>query len=251
MRDSPSQAGDSGSDYYMKFLSSPEYRESRLRKAAVLATIMGDEIRDAAVVGDVGSGTGLLKGELERICGRSILGFEVDPGIPIERRRTCVADGARLPVSDASFDFLILNHVYEHVNEPRKLFAEVLRVLKPGGQAYVTAGSRWAIVEPHYRLPFLSWLPTGLADRYVRGTGRGRDYSGIRFLGYGPLRRTMDVPGLQAADITERAIRSALEWGAGRSWRPLWGLFSRLPAGARKRTLRWGPQWFFLLTRRD
>ena len=33
------------------------------------------------------------------------------------------------------------------------------------------------MVEPHYRLPFLSWLPHGpLADRYVRASGRADHY---------------------------------------------------------------------------
>ena len=238
-------------DFYEAFLSSPEYRASRVRKAAVLATVIGDEIRGARVIGDLGSGTGLLKRELERVSGRPIVGFEVDPAVVIERERTCVADGTRLPVADASFDLLIVNHVYEHVPEPRSLFEEVSRVLKPGGLAYVTAGNRWAVFEPHYRLPFLSWLPTGLADRYVRWARRGRSYRGIRFLGYRPLRRTLNVAGLHVTDITERAIRSVLGRAGGSRWRPFWRILSLVPRTARTRMLHWAPQWFFLLTRRD
>src|SRR5690606_6714789 len=42
--------------------------------------------------------------------------------------------------------------------------------------AYLGLGNRLGIVEPHYRLPFLSWLPRRLADRYVRAAGRGDFY---------------------------------------------------------------------------
>ncbi|WP_423929626.1 methyltransferase domain-containing protein [Candidatus Palauibacter sp.] len=238
-------------DYYAAFLSSPEYRRSRVRKAAVVAAIIDDEIRSAEVIGDLGSGTGLLKRELETIGGKRIFGFEVDRAVLIERERTCVADGGRLPVSDATFDLLIVNHVYEHVAEPRRLFEEVSRVLKPGGRAYVTAGSRWAILEPHYRLPLLSWLPESLADRYVRLTRRGDSYSGIRFLGYRRLRCKMNVAGLHTSDITERALRSVLGGGGGSKWRPVWRLLSLLPEPVRRGGLRWAPQWFFLLRRRD
>ncbi|MDE2721378.1 class I SAM-dependent methyltransferase [Candidatus Palauibacter polyketidifaciens] len=238
-------------DYYEDFLASREYRESRLRKAAVLDRIVGDRIRAGGTIGDVGSGTGLLKRELEKLSGQPIIGFEVDPRVVIERGRTCVADGTRLPTSDACFDFLIVNHLYEHVADPRRLFAEVSRVLKPGGSAYVSAGSRWAVLEPHYRLPFLSWLPRGMADRYVRWTGRARDYRGIRFLGYRSLQRAMAVPDLLSADMTEHAIRSVLSGGGGGTWRSVWRILSVLPAGLRRRILRCGPQWFFLLTRRD
>ncbi|MDE2880139.1 methyltransferase domain-containing protein [Candidatus Palauibacter soopunensis] len=251
MNHSSSRADSAGRDYYEEFLASREYRESRLRKAAVLDTIVGDRIRAAGVVGDLGSGTGLLKRELEKLSGRSIIGFELDPHVVIERGRTCVADGTRLPTSDACFDFLIVNHLYEHVADPRRLFAEVSRVLKPGGSAYVSAGSRWAFLEPHYRLPFLSWLPRGLADRYVRWTGRAKSYRGIRFLGYRSLQRAMDVPELRRADMTEHAIRSVLNGGGGGKWRAAWRLLSVLPARLRRGILRCGPQWFFLLTRRD
>lgn len=247
----PSGAGSAERDYYEAFLASREYRESRLRKAAVLDAVVGREIRAAAVVGDLGSGTGLLKRELEKLSGQPVLGFEVDPRVVIERGRTCVADGTRLPVANACFDFLIVNHIYEHVKEPRELFAEVARVLKPGACAYVTAGSRWAFLEPHYRLPLLSWLPRGMADRYVRWTGRARSYRGIRFLGYRSLQRAMGVPGLRISDITERAIRSVLSGGGGGRWQAVWRVLTILPGGLRRGILRCGPQWFFLLTRRD
>lgn len=247
---SSARADSAGRDYYEEFLASREYRESRLRKAAVLDTIVGDRIRAADVVGDLGSGTGLMKRELERLSGQSIIGFELDPRVVIERGRTCVADGTRLPISDACFDFLIVNHLYEHVADPRTLFAEVSRVLKPGGSAYVSAGSRWAFLEPHYRLPFLSWLPRGLADRYVRWTGRAKSYRGIRFLGYRSLLRAMNVPELRSADMTEHAIRSVLSSGGGEKWRSVWRILSLLPGGLRRGILRCAPQWFFLLTRR-
>jgi len=32
------------------------------------------------------------------------------------------------------------------------------------------------VMEPHYRLPFLSWLPQRAADRYVRAFGKADDY---------------------------------------------------------------------------
>lgn len=238
-------------DYYEAFLSSAEYRESRVRKAALVAAVIGAELRSARVIGDLGSGTGLMKRELERVSGKRILGFEVDRDVPVVRERTCVADGGRLPVPNASFDLLIVNHVYEHVAEPRRLFDEVARVLRPGGCAYVTAGSRWALIEPHYRLPFLSWLPAGLADRYVRWTGRGEGYRGIRFLGYRPLRRTLSAEGVRATDITERAIRATLDRDEAGKWRPVWRLLALLPATVRRRVLRWAPQWFFLITKHD
>lgn len=53
---------------------------------------------------------------------------------------------------------------------------EIFRILKPGGVCYFGAASRLIIMEPHYHLPFLSWLPKSLAHRYMRLFGRGDFY---------------------------------------------------------------------------
>ena len=236
-------------DYYDEFLSSPSYRASRAQKALVIESVIGRELRSAGLIGDVGSGNGLLKRELERLTGRKVFGFEVDPAMPIERSRTCIADGGRLPVPDGTFDLLLLNHVYEHVADPRALFREMARILTPGGHAYVTAGNKWAIVEPHYRLPFLSWLPGQIADLYLRWTRRGESYRDIRFLGYRTVVRCMSVPGLRVNDVTERAIRSGLRRSARSGYRLPWRILRRLPGILRGWVLRRSPQWFFLLER--
>ena len=86
------------------------------------------------------------------------------------------ADGCRLPLRSRSFDVLLLNHVVEHVCLPQLLLDEAWRVLRPGGVCYLATPNRYGLMEQHYRLPLLSWLPRWLADRYVRWTGRGRAY---------------------------------------------------------------------------
>ena len=71
---------------------------------------------------------------------------------------------------------VVCAHVYEHVPDARRLMAEIWRLLRPGGVCYFAAGNRLSIMEPHYRLPFLSWLPPSAADRYLRVTGKGNSY---------------------------------------------------------------------------
>ncbi len=68
------------------------------------------------------------------------------------------------------------NHVYEHTVDPDALMAEIRRVLAPQGVVYLGLGNRLGIMEPHYRLPFLSWLPRWPADRYMRVAGKGDHY---------------------------------------------------------------------------
>ncbi|NNL81678.1 MAG: class I SAM-dependent methyltransferase [Flavobacteriaceae bacterium] len=45
------------------------------------------------------------------------------------------ADICDLPFDDDSYDFIICNHVLEHIPDDRKAMSELLRILKPGGRA--------------------------------------------------------------------------------------------------------------------
>jgi len=46
-----------------------------------------------------------------------------------------IVDVMDIPFADGSFDFLICNHVLEHVEDDRRALAEIERVLAPGGWA--------------------------------------------------------------------------------------------------------------------
>ncbi len=85
-------------------------------------------------------------------------------------------DSLQLPLPDKSVDLLICNHVYEHVPDPQMMFSDILRVLKDDGVCYLGAASRWIIMEPHYHLPFLSWMPKSMANIYMRLFNRGQYY---------------------------------------------------------------------------
>ena len=52
--------------------------------------------------------------------------------------------GDRLPFGDASFDTVLSNQVGEHVPHPEAFFAELARVLRPGGTASSRSRSRTA-----------------------------------------------------------------------------------------------------------
>ncbi len=93
-------------------------------------------------------------------------------------------------------------------------------------------------------------MPTGAADVYVRLTGRGLRYRGIRFLTYRRLISVMAAPGFRVRDITRRAIDELMEVSWGSAWARLWRPIRALPGEVTDRALRLAsPQWFFLLER--
>ncbi|MGH7571130.1 MAG: class I SAM-dependent methyltransferase [Gemmatimonadota bacterium] len=237
---------------YVRHLASERYRASRARKAELIAAVCGRHLRTARTVVDLGAGTGLVRSALERIAERPIIGFEIDRAFIEDPARMAVADLLRLPVRDASIDFGIANHVYEHVADLERFFAEVKRTLAPGGRVYMTAGSRFAPIEPHYRIPTLSWWPEPVATRILRWSGRGERYDDIRFTTWRPLTETARAEGLELEDLTDRILVDHLARYESRLGRSVGGVVRKVPGGLRRRLLRTlSPQWFFLVRHGD
>ncbi len=166
----------------------------RRRKAAkiiaVLAHYLGgaEAAGDVGVLGgltvaDVGCSAGFIADELASAGAARTFGVDIDvPGLRRAaerfggRVRFVCGDGTALPFPDGSVDVLVFNHIYEHVVDPDAVVAELRRVLADDGVLYLGLGNRLGVLEPHYRLPFLSYLPPALADRYVRLFGRADHY---------------------------------------------------------------------------
>lgn len=109
------------------------------------------------------------------------------------------ASGEALPFADASWGLVVCAQVYEHVQHPQHLFDEIWRVLRPGGWCFFSGPNKYALIEEHYKLPFLSWLPYPWADSYVRAFQRGQHFE-PRPLTYWQLRQ-----GLKHFQITDWA----------------------------------------------
>jgi SAM-dependent methyltransferase len=161
----------------------------RRRKAAKLISViqhfLGREEQGLAglTVADIGCSAGFIADELAAAGAARTIGVDIDvPGLRAAQQRFAprvgfvCADGERLPFADGSVDVIVFNHIYEHVVDPDAVIAELHRILAPTGVLYLALGNVYGIVEPHYKLPFLSYLPYPLADRYVRATGRADHY---------------------------------------------------------------------------
>lgn len=121
--------------------------------------------------------------------------------------------GTDLPFDDASFDVVLSNHVIEHVGDEaaqRAHLREVRRVLRDDGMAYLAVPSRWMLVEPHFKLPFLSWLPMPLSHMYVRLARKGTHYD-CRPLTCGRLERMLTSSGFVWRQHAGDALRLTFE----------------------------------------
>lgn len=156
---------------------------SRDLKAIKIARLIGASVgQPPRRMLEIGTGSG---GIAHYFGTAGAMGWEVeaidveDVRLVTEGFRFTRVDDVALPFADASFDVVVSNHVIEHVGDARQQawhLAELARVLRPDGIGYLAVPSRWMLVEPHYRLPFLSWLPQRIADAYVRLAGKGSYY---------------------------------------------------------------------------
>jgi 2-polyprenyl-3-methyl-5-hydroxy-6-metoxy-1,4-benzoquinol methylase len=206
-------------------------RRNKARKtASVLEHFLGRDSLSGLRLLDIGCSGGIVASELHE-RGATVIGADIDvPGLAKAQARYgdrvgfLCADAEQLPVATGTVDVVVLNHIYEHVVDPEALAAEVARVLAPRGVAYLGLGNRLGVMEPHYRLPFLSWLPRALAHRYVRALGRAADYH-EHFLTRPSLRRLFRA--LDVWDYTLPVLADPQRFGAGDV---VPGLVSRLPA---------------------
>jgi ubiquinone/menaquinone biosynthesis C-methylase UbiE len=132
---------------------------------------------------DVGSGHGTLCLEMAR-RGAQVVGLEpcapwrelavrraAECGLS-ERITFCDGDAHCLPFPDIAFDAVVSLQVLEHVERPRRVIAEIARVLKPSGRFLLTCENYLASHEGHYRLPWFPLMPGFLAVPYLRSRGR-------------------------------------------------------------------------------
>jgi SAM-dependent methyltransferase len=118
---------------------------------------------------DLGAGAGIVqqmdfRGRAARICG-------LDPDVRVASNpflhEARLGTAAAIPWGDRSFDLVFADNVLEHLPEPARAFAEIARVLKPGGWFLAKTPNRW-----HY-MPLAARLTPHRFHRYFNRL-RGR-----------------------------------------------------------------------------
>lgn len=231
------------------FLHEPEGRRRRgLRILAALEAFGGIDVESARLL-DIGCSAGLVT-EAMATRGGEVIGIDVDAealrhaAARRGRPRYALARGEQLPFADGAFDAVVCNHVYEHADDPFALMREAHRVLRTGGACYVAAGHSLQLIEPHYRLPLLSWLPRPVASTWLRRLGRADGY-GERFVApwrlaalFAPFAEIAFVSPAMLREPERYAIDAVARWPA-----PLRAMLrASAPLAARL-----APTWIYVL----
>jgi SAM-dependent methyltransferase len=159
-----------------------------------------------------------------------------------------VAD-TRLPFADETFDVVISNHVLEHVGdttEQTRHLGELRRVLRDDGVGYLAVPNRWMLVEPHYRLMFLSWWPAAWRHAWLKLWGRGDHYDCLP-LSRRELEALLRSVHLHFAQVHREGLLATLAIEPPRSiW---WRLPARLPRWLHEALRGWYPTLIYRLWR--
>jgi SAM-dependent methyltransferase len=120
-----------------------------------------------ARVADLGCGSGVFT-ELLRRAGYQSIGLDISSKLVALGRRKypglelIEGDAENLPFETASLDGVLLSGLVHHFPDPRRLAAEVQRVLKPGG--------RFVAFDPNRMNPFM-WLYRDRSSPFYSSVG--------------------------------------------------------------------------------
>ena len=170
--------------------------DDELLRERVLACLSPD-----AIALDLGAGSGRVAAMNFKAAEHSVFGIDVDRAISANRQIDggCVGDASRLPFRDAAFDLVFADNVLEHLDKPELVFAEVARVLKPGGRFLVKTPNGWHYVTVLARLTphrFHRWL-NGCRGRHETDTFPTRYLANTRTT----LGALAAIAGLEVASV--------------------------------------------------
>ena len=177
---------DPGSSTYARFFA-PIFGRlyDRVAEDVVTELTARRRVRGGLVV-DLGCGPGDLVAELSpRLKETRITGIDLSPSMLLYagrhattdgRLRFIVGDAASLPFDDGAVDLVVSTLSLHHWTEPADAFAEIARVLRPGGVALI------------YDLGLLAYLPSEMA-RIAADAGLEPTDIEREGLGGGPITR--------------------------------------------------------------
>ena len=139
---------------------------------------LGHTLAPGARVLDFGCGAGNM---VEEYCaaGYDAFGCDLLVGSESARLRRIDAAAGRLPFAGNTFDFVFSDQVLEHVQDHETAFAEIARVMKPGGISLHIFPARLKPTEAHVLVPLAGvmqnrwwltlWAALGIRNSFQRG----------------------------------------------------------------------------------
>lgn len=118
------------------------------------------------------------------------------PDVPWRHRISAIRQADAWPYEDATFDFVVSNQVLEHVADHDRFFAELARVLKPGGFSAHLFPLKHYVYEGHLLLPWVHRIGDFELLRWY--------ISALSAVGLGKFPEHRRTTGVSRAEFSER-----------------------------------------------
>lgn len=163
--------------------------------------VLLSRLRPEHEVLDLGAGAGIVPQMRFRGAVRHVCGVDPDPRVMQNPHldEAAVGVGESLPFADGRFDLVYSDNVVEHLENPGAVFAEVARVLRPGGRFLLKTPNRM-----HYVALAATLTPHWFHQKYNARRGRAEADTfptTYRANTPGALARHARDAGLQVADV--------------------------------------------------
>lgn len=156
------------------------YRANESHHVLRIARRFGFSIQDKKLL-DFGCGTGGMTRNYLDEGARQVIGIDIDDPSIARAQKQFSAPGLEfivsgedhIPLDDASVDAVISFDAFEHVTQPARMIAEIHRVLKPGGEAFLDAWTWYHPFAPHlFATMPVPWAHVIFSERTIMRTCR-------------------------------------------------------------------------------
>lgn len=228
-------------------------KDQRYKKAAKVIAVcedFADRPLNELVALDLGASTSIMT-EFFAQHFKRVIALDVDDvGLKSGKNQTdadnidyVCSDGTDAGLIDGSVDVIICNQVYEHVEDQPGLAHEIERLLSPDGFCYFGAGNRFVLIEGHYFLPCLSWMPLWASHIYLKLMGRKVKYD-VYLLSLRNLRKLLK--NFEMIDYTEKLIDNPKKYAADDVIQPN-SFLARMPRWLFRMVYPILPAWVFVI----
>jgi ubiquinone/menaquinone biosynthesis C-methylase UbiE len=223
----------------MKNFAITSNRELKAKKIeAVLSNSLKKEIKGFRIL-DVGAGSGEI---IDYFAKRNYVHcVDLEDQRVFKKAEFRKVDSAKLPFKKQSFDIVISNHVIEHLTNQNLHLMEINRVLSNGGVCYLATPNRNFLVEPHYKIPLIHYMPSKLFYKILIFFKIYKE--DVHLLTFKLLRLLVNKYFI-SKDYTPNLIKYPNKYYLK------WNIFSWLPMGIIKKIYFMSPTVVFILSKK-
>jgi ubiquinone/menaquinone biosynthesis C-methylase UbiE len=200
-------------DYSSYAINDGSRHQKALKIISCVEYILNQKLHNKKIL-EIGAGSGIISYNLIQ-GGNDVISIDISDNLfrntilPDKKVQFLLANGILMPFKDEMFDIVICNQVIEHIprNNQLNLVKEIFRVLCKDGLVYMATPNKFWPIEPHTKLPLISYFPQKISDIYLN-YAKGTKFFNVYLLDYYHFRKILSAEFNQILDLTPIVIKN-------------------------------------------